>query len=108
MPCLTRSSGVRIRADADNADNARLPANARPYEKAVLSRNVFEHLTELSAKALRGEPRRIGKKLVEPRSLQRADAELGQDLLLTHAVLKRVQKGICGFGCGFGFDDGWT
>ena len=46
------------------------------------------------------------KKLIEARSLQRADAELGKDFLLTHAVTKGVQKGICSLGCGFGFDDG--
>ena len=105
-----RKSGRRskISADADDADNARLPTNALPNEKAVFSWNVFEHLTKLCAQALGREPRRIRKKLIEPRSLQRADPELGKDLLLTHAVLKRVQKGICGFGCGFGFDDGWT
>ena len=71
------------------------------------ARNIFEHLAKLSAKALRSQPRRIRKKLIEPRSLQRADAELGKDFLLTHAVMKGVQKGICSLGCGFGFDDGW-
>ena len=47
------------------------------------------------------------KKLIEPGSLQSADAELGKDFLLTHAVMKGVQNGIWRFGCGFGFDDGW-
>ena len=69
--------------------------------------NIFEHLTKLSAKALGSQPRRIRKKLIESRSLQRADAEFRKDFLLTHAVMEGVQKRICSLGCGFGFDDGW-
>ncbi len=77
-----------------------------PNEKAVFSRNVFEHLAKLSPKALRRQARGVVKQLIEPRSLQRADAELGKDFLLTHAVMKGVQNGICGLGFGVGFDDG--
>ena len=92
----------------DDADNARLPTNASPNEKAVFSRNVFEHLAKLCAKAFSSQARRIFKKLIEARSLQRADAELGKDFLLTHTMAKGVQNGICRLICGFGFDDGRT
>jgi hypothetical protein len=102
-----RKSGRRskISADADDADNARLPTNALPNEKAVFSWNVFEHLTKLCAQALGREPRRIREKLIEPRSLQRADTEFGEDFLLTHTMMKGVQKRICALGGGCGFDD---
>ena len=68
--------------------------------------NVFEHLTELGAKALGRQSRRVRKKLIESRSLECADAEFGEDFLLTHTMMKGVQKRICAVGCGCGFDDG--
>ena len=103
-----RESGRRseIRADADDADNAWLPTNARPDEETVFSWNVFEHLAKLGAQALGSKPRRVSQKLVEPWSLQRANAELGKDFLLTHPVMQGVQKRIRRLGRGCGFDDG--
>ena len=44
------------------------------------------------------KPRRVLEKLIEPGSLQRADAELGKDFLLAHAVMQGVQNGICSLG----------
>ena len=103
-----RESGWRseVRADADDADNAWLPTNARPDQEAVFSWNVFEHLAKLSAQALGGKPRRVSEKLVKPWSLQRANPELGKDFLLTHPVTQGVQKRIRRLAAGRRFDDG--
>ena len=67
------------------------PARTRKRFSAGM---IFEHLAKFSAKALGGQPRRIREKLIEPRSLQRADAELRQDFLLTNALMQGVQKRI--------------
>src|SRR6185437_11076038 len=96
----------KIRADAHDTDHAWLPADARPDQEAVLSRGILQHLAKLSAKALRGQSRRFLEKLIEPGPLQRADTELGENLLLAHTVMQGVQNRICSLGLGIRFDDG--
>jgi hypothetical protein len=83
--------GSEVRADAGDADNAWIPTDAGPDQKAVFGGNVLEHLTEFSAKALGGQPGRIREELLEPGPLQRANSEFGQDLLLPNALLQRAQ-----------------
>jgi hypothetical protein len=84
--------GSEVRADAGDADNARIPTDPGSDQKAVFGRNIFEHLAKLSAKAFRGQTRRIGQELVEARSLQRANSELGQDFLLPDALLQSTHR----------------
>jgi hypothetical protein len=87
---LQCKSGRRseIRVDFGDADDAWVPTHAGPNQKSVLGRNIFEHFAKLGSKALGGQARRIRKKLLEPRPLQCADAELRQDLLLPNALVQ--------------------
>jgi uncharacterized protein YjbJ (UPF0337 family) len=103
-----RKSRWRIEAGADGGDpdNARLPPDAGSNQKLVFGRNIFEHLAKLGSEALGGQPGCIRKKLLEPRTLQRANAELRQDFLLANALVQSAQSRIWGFACGFGVDDG--
>ena len=68
-----------------------LPTDPGPDQKAVFGRNIFEHLAKFSSKALSGQARRIREKLVEPRSLQRANAEFGEDFLLPNALAQGAE-----------------
>jgi hypothetical protein len=81
------SRGSEIRADAGDADNARLPTDPGPNQKPVFGRTIFEHLAKLGSQPLGGQTRRIRQKLVEPRSVQRADTNLREDFLLPNALL---------------------
>ncbi len=83
-----------IGVDFGDAHNTRLPADAGANHKSVFGRKIFEHLAKLGSQAFRGQARRIGEKLVEPRSLQRADAELGQDFLLANALAQGAKSRI--------------
>jgi len=76
-----------IRADFGDPDHARAPTDPGANQELVLGRKIFEHLAKLGSKALRSEAGRIRKKLIKPRSLQCADAELGQNLLLPNALV---------------------
>ena len=84
--------GGKICADARDADNARIPADPGPDQKAVFGGNIFEHFAKFGAKTLRSQTRRIRQQLLEPGSLQRANAELGQDLLLPDALVQSAQR----------------
>ena len=73
---------------AGDADNARVPADPGPDQKAVFGGNIFEHLAKLGAQPLGGQTRRIVQKLIEPRSMQGANPELGQNFLLPDALVQ--------------------
>ena len=80
------------------------PARTR---RAALGRQVFEHLGELGAQPLGGDLRRVVEQLGEGRSLKRQHAELGQDLLLPHALQQRMPAGFAACGAlGLGLDHG--
>ena len=55
---------------------------------------MFEHFTKFRAQALGRETRRIRQQLIEARTLQCGDAELGQDFLLLDPLLQGAQREI--------------
>ena len=67
------------------ADDTIVPPHAGTHQKPVLPRQEFHDLAEFGLQSLRREARRPFKKLIQGRPLQREDAELGEDLLLTNA-----------------------
>ncbi len=81
----------QVRPDAGLADDARRPADPGADQELVLGRMVLEHLGELRAQALGGEPRGQVEQLRERRALECLDAQLGQQLLLTHALAQLAQ-----------------
>ena len=89
----------------DRRHNAGLPTDPRSDQKAVFTRNIFEHLTKFSAKALGSQARRIREQLIESRSLQSANSKLGEDFLLADTLVQGAQNRIWRLGCRFGFDD---
>ena len=82
---------ARSGPDAGFPDDARRPADAGPDQQPVLGRQVLQHLGELGAQALGGEPGGQVEQLRERRALERQHAELGQQLLLAHALAQLAQ-----------------
>ena len=80
-----------VRPDAGLADDPRRPADPGADQEQVLGRLVLEHLGEVRAQALGGEPRGQVEQLRERRALECLDAQLGQQFLLAHALAQLAQ-----------------